>query len=68
MADTNGTFDDNSEGSTLRPLGFALLGLRPDSEGAPGYLLPFEIASIHLLVVLVGAAYLARAKRRQDVA
>jgi hypothetical protein len=30
-----------------------------------GYLLPFEIVSIHLLVVLVGAAYLARAKRRR---
>ena len=29
-----------------------------------GYLLPFEIASVHLLVVLIGAAYLARAKRR----
>jgi NADH:ubiquinone oxidoreductase subunit 6 (subunit J) len=29
------------------------------------YLLPFEIVSVHLLVVLVGAAYLARAKRRQ---
>jgi NADH:ubiquinone oxidoreductase subunit 6 (subunit J) len=29
-----------------------------------GYLLPFEIASMHLLVVLIGAAYLARAKRR----
>lgn len=29
-----------------------------------GYLLPFEIVSIHLLVVLVGASYLARAKRR----
>jgi hypothetical protein len=29
------------------------------------YLLPFEIVSIHLLVVLVGAAYLARAKRRR---
>ena len=27
-----------------------------------GYLLPFEIVSIHLLVVLVGAAYLARTK------
>ncbi|MCX7421648.1 MAG: NADH-quinone oxidoreductase subunit J [Planctomycetia bacterium] len=37
-------------------------------EDAPklssGYLLPFEIVSIHLLVVLVGASYLARAKRR----
>ena len=30
-----------------------------------GYLLPFEIVSVHLLVVLIGAAYLARAKRRQ---
>ena len=29
-----------------------------------GYLLPFEIISVHLLVVLVGAAFLARAKRR----
>jgi len=29
-----------------------------------GYLLPFEVVSIHLLVVLIGAAYLARAKRR----
>lgn len=28
------------------------------------YLWPFEIVSIHLLVVLIGAAYLARAKRR----
>lgn len=68
VVDQNGSFDDGSEGNTLRPLGFALLGLRPDSEGAPGYLLPFEIASVHLLVVLVGASYLARAKRRQDVA
>jgi NADH-quinone oxidoreductase subunit J len=27
-----------------------------------GYLLPFVIVSVHLLVVLVGAAYLARTK------
>ncbi len=61
------------EGNTLRPLGLAFLGLRPDQpigedgvplKAAPGYLLPFEIISVHLLVVLVGAAYLARAKRR----
>jgi NADH:ubiquinone oxidoreductase subunit 6 (subunit J) len=32
------------------------------------YLLPFEIVSVHLLVVLIGAAYLARAKRRRSVA
>jgi hypothetical protein len=51
----------------------ALLGVRVDSPaaGSPpaavrsGYLLPFEIVSVHLLVVLVGAAYLARAKRRR---
>lgn len=67
-------FDDNSVGNTLRPLGFAVLGLRPDRDLAsgqntsPGYLLPFEIASVHLLVVLIGASYLARAKRRRDVA
>lgn len=30
-----------------------------------GYLLPFEIVSVHLLVVLIGASYLARAKRPQ---
>ncbi len=30
-----------------------------------GYLLPFEIVSVHLLVVLIGAAYLARTKRRR---
>ena len=34
--------------------------------GMSGYLLPFEIVSIHLLVVLVGAAYLARTRRRRD--
>ena len=34
-----------------------------DAAGT-GYLLPFEIVSVHLLVVLVGASYLARAKRR----
>jgi NADH-quinone oxidoreductase subunit J len=33
-----------------------------------GYLLPFEIVSVHLLVVLVAAAYLARAKRRRGAA
>lgn len=69
--DTAG-FSDGSEGDTLRPIGFALLGVRPDrpeaAEGvaSPGYLLPFEIASVHLLVVLIGAAYLARAKRRRE--
>lgn len=66
-------FTDVQQGGTLRPIGFALLGVRPDQDlnqtGDPsgvGYLLPFEIVSVHLLVVLIGAAYLARAKRRVD--
>jgi NADH-quinone oxidoreductase subunit J len=42
----------------------------PEEVNAPerkrvSYLLPFEIVSVHLLVVLIGAAYLARAKRRR---
>ena len=57
---------------TATPLGMGLLGVRVDQQGSPenlqrgmsGYLLPFEIVSVHLLVVLVGAAYLARTKRR----
>jgi len=52
---------------TATPLGMALLGVRVDGAGSghSGFLLPFEIVSVHLLVVLVGAAYLARAKRRR---
>lgn len=58
---------------TATPLGMGLVGIRVDKldpsveaprEGMSGYLLPFEIVSVHLLVVLVGAAYLARAKRK----
>ena len=37
---------------------------KPSVRPGAGYLLPFEIVSVHLLVVLVGAAYLARTKRR----
>jgi NADH-quinone oxidoreductase subunit J len=37
---------------------------KPRGRTPMGYLLPFEIVSVHLLVVLIGAAYLARAKRR----
>jgi NADH-quinone oxidoreductase subunit J len=46
-------------GTELYPmarLGQALLG---------DYLLPFEIVSVLLLVVMIGAAYLAKARRRQ---
>jgi NADH:ubiquinone oxidoreductase subunit 6 (subunit J) len=52
---------------TATPIGMALLGPRVDADGRPdaaGYLLVFEIISVHLLVVLVGAAYLARARRK----
>ena len=63
-------YNQEGEGSTVRRIGGALSGLRTESlrDGRaierPGYLLPFEIISMHLLVVLVGASYLARAKRR----
>lgn len=63
-------------GQTNRALGVSFLGLRGAGQAATsasgaakapvGYLFPFEIVSMHLLVVLVGAAYLARAKRRVD--
>jgi len=60
------------EGNTTRPLGLSFLGARPDKDLgvtretlSAGYLLPFEIVSVHLLVVLIGAAYLARTKRRR---
>jgi NADH-quinone oxidoreductase subunit J len=39
-------------------------GAVPRERSRIAYLLPFEIVSVHLLVVLIGAAYLARAKRR----
>lgn len=45
----------------VKPLGLSFLGIRAD--GQPGYLFPFEIVSVHLLVVLVGAGYMARATR-----
>jgi len=62
-------------GPTAGPIGMGLLGVRVDRldadrasqplrNGMSGYLLPFEMISVHLVVVLVGAAYLARAKRR----
>lgn len=60
---------------TATPIGVGLLGVRVDKldadrpeslkPGMSSYLLPFEIVSVHLLVVLVGAAYLARTKRRR---
>ena len=48
-------------------IGHTFLGL-PLGPNKASYLLPFEIVSVHLLVVLIGAAYLARAKRRRGTA
>jgi NADH-quinone oxidoreductase subunit J len=62
--------EDNAP--TTSQLGLEFLGMPPaESTQVPrdaagiGYLLPFEIVSVHLLVVMIGAAYLARAKRRK---
>jgi NADH:ubiquinone oxidoreductase subunit 6 (subunit J) len=38
--------------------------LAKNSPGMSGYLMPFEVVSVHLLVVLIAAAYLARPKKR----
>jgi NADH-quinone oxidoreductase subunit J len=51
---------------TATPIGMGLLGARVDDPARSGYLLVFEIISVHLLVVLIGAAYLARARRRRS--
>lgn len=50
----------------VEPLGRTFLGVPGKEEFA--FLLPFEIVSVHLLVVLVAAAYLARAKRKIEPA
>jgi NADH-quinone oxidoreductase subunit J len=58
--------------ASTEQVGLGLMGIRTDRiaadsslrGGMSGYLLPFEIISIHLVVVLIGAAYLARARRR----
>jgi NADH-quinone oxidoreductase subunit J len=60
------------EGKTSTPIGLALTGVRIDKldepneqlrRGMSGYLFPFVIISMHLLVVLIGAGYMARTKR-----
>ncbi len=51
---------------SVTPIAMGLLGARTDDPDGSGYLLPFEIVSVHLLVVLIGAAYLARAKRSRS--
>jgi NADH-quinone oxidoreductase subunit J len=61
-----------AESQAAAQLGFALVGARVDkldlpkdsplARGMSGYLLPFVIISVHLLVVLIGAAYMARTR------
>jgi NADH-quinone oxidoreductase subunit J len=54
-------------GKEIAPVG-EIPGLYPTRiRTRVSYLLPFEIVSVHLLVVLIGAAYLARAKRRRTL-
>lgn len=71
--------DDPARARSATDLGLVLLGVSDDQVAKPGkltqvptqgrypvsYLFPFEIVSVHLVVVLIGAAYLARAKRRR---
>ena len=73
---TQAVQDQVAVAPTVEPLGLALMGVRVDRleqpnpvlrRGMSGQLLAFEIISIHLVVVLVGAAYLARAKRRSEL-
>ena len=63
------------ESKAVTPIGLAFTGVRVDKleeedevlrGGMSGYLLPFVIVSVHLLVVLVGASYMARTKRRSN--
>ncbi len=62
-----------ADAQTATALGAALSGVRVDKLNVPpqererqrgmsGYLLPFVIVSVHLLVVLIGAAYMARTR------
>ncbi|HSV14822.1 MAG TPA: NADH-quinone oxidoreductase subunit J [Tepidisphaeraceae bacterium] len=49
--------DVATDGYPMAQLGQALLG---------DYLVPFELASVLLLVVMIGAAYLAKGRRREE--
>ena len=74
QAELGDTTPTSSQADTTARLGLSLIGIRPDKldedsvtppkSGMSGYLFPFIIVSVHLLVVLVGAAYMARAKKR----
>lgn len=62
----------SADTQAVTQIGLGLSGIRVDKlnqpnellrQGMSGYMLPFVIVSMHLLVVLVGAAYMARAKK-----
>lgn len=67
VAGRTGEIASSETGQSVKPLGLALLGVRADHPERPGFLLPFEVISVHLLIVLIGAGYLARAKRRVEL-
>jgi NADH-quinone oxidoreductase subunit J len=61
-----------ADAHTTAPIGLALSGVRVDkldahnqrlAHGMSGYLMPFVVISMHLLIVLIGAGYMARSKR-----
>lgn len=60
-------YDVSKDDQTIKYLDKAGKPMTPPQRQRVAYLLPFEIVSIHLTVVLIGAAYLARAKRRREV-
>jgi NADH-quinone oxidoreductase subunit J len=73
-ANTSAPAENPQDSHHSATIGQALLGVgygptyRKGNTARPErihYLLPFEIVSVHLLVVLIGAAYLARAKKRK---
>ena len=64
-----------ADAETSTPIGLALSGVRVDKlsqpnerlrDGMSGYVFPFVIISMHLLVVLIGAGYMARTKRARS--
>jgi NADH:ubiquinone oxidoreductase subunit 6 (subunit J) len=75
MSDPGGSLSSAAMGQAFVGIGEvapeAMVTGTPPPDAFPrrrvGYLFPFEIVSVHLLVVLIGAAYLARAKRRREV-
>ncbi len=60
-------FDVDSDATSIKYRDKTGKLISPPERQRVAYLLPFEIVSVHLTVVLIGAAYLARAKRRREV-